>query len=475
MSDLAVNPASLERARAVADAVLYEGYLLYPYRADSRKNQTRWQFGVLGPPGAAERFAGEESHLSAQCLVRCGSDAKIGVSVRFLQLQRREVEELREGRFVSVPEMTVGQQRYLAWDEAVAHDVDLGDLALRSPHAVVTEVSGAEVVEMLTDNGDIAGRVRRTRWPLRAELSVHATGVSDLLTVNVAVRNTSTTTGSSDPKTDAIRSSLLGAHVILTCANAEFVSLLEPGERTDDTEKAADEVRAASSCVHHRCFPVLAGLPGERHIVLISPIILYDYPEIAGESSGPMFDATEIDEILTLRVMAMTEDEKAMARATDPLAAEIIDRADQSTADSLGALHGTIRNGSNDRSAGLDHVPVFTEPGEDKPWWDPAVDSRVDPETDTVTICGVSVGKGSLVRVHPCRSADAQDLFFRDQVARVTMVHTDVDGGTHIGVVLVDDPAADLHDWFGRYLYFAPSELEPLGADGTSPRKESAS
>ncbi len=42
-----------DRARTIADAVLYEGYLLYPYRANSRKNQTRWQFGVLGPAGAA--------------------------------------------------------------------------------------------------------------------------------------------------------------------------------------------------------------------------------------------------------------------------------------------------------------------------------------------------------------------------------------------------------------------------------------
>ena len=46
-----INPGSprrdgLDRARAIADAVLYEGYLLYPYRASSSKNQVRWQFGV---------------------------------------------------------------------------------------------------------------------------------------------------------------------------------------------------------------------------------------------------------------------------------------------------------------------------------------------------------------------------------------------------------------------------------------------
>ncbi len=107
-----------------------------------------------------------------------------------------------------------------------------------------------------------------------------------------------------------------------------------------------------------------------------------------------------------------------------------------------------------------DDVPVL-DTG-DVPWWDPAADESVQPGLDSVLIDGVKVAKGSLVRVHPSRRADAQDLFFADQVARVTAVLSDVDGGTHVALVLVDDPAADLHDWYGRYLYFAPDELEPL-------------
>ena len=95
----------------------------------------------------------------------------------------------------------------------------------------------------------------------------------------------------------------------------------------------------------------------------------------------------------------------------------------------------------------------------------PAADAAVDPETDAVLIAGVRVAKGSLVRVHPTRRADAQDIFFAGQVARVTAVVSDVDGDTHVAVVLVDDPAADLHDWYGRYFYFAPDELEPLGRE----------
>lgn len=115
----------------------------------------------------------------------------------------------------------------------------------------------------------------------------------------------------------------------------------------------------------------------------------------------------------------------------------------------LGRLHGVLRD--------------------PEPWWDPAADARADPDTDTVLIDGVPVAKGSLVRVHPSRRADAQDIFFAGRVARVTAVLGDVDGGVHVALVLVDDPAADLHDWYGRYFYFAPEELEPLPATADLP------
>ena len=118
----------------------------------------------------------------------------------------------------------------------------------------------------------------------------------------------------------------------------------------------------------------------------------------------------------------------------------------------LQRLHGILRD---------PHSNSPFETGE-VPWWDPAADARVQPEVDAVLINGVSVSKGSVVRVHPSRRADAQDLFFADRVARVTAVLSDVDGGVHVALVLVDDPAAELHDWYGRYLYVAPAELEPL-------------
>jgi hypothetical protein len=242
-------------------------------------------------------------------------------------------------------------------------------------------------------------------------------------------------------KEEAIRSSLIGAHLLLEAYDGTFVSLLEP---------PPDATSAAARCRQHRCWPVLAGPPGSADAVLGAPIILYDHPQIAEQSPGALFDATEIDEILTLRVMTMTEAEKAEARATDPKARAIVDRCDSMSPADLQQLHGVL------------HDPTFETA--DMPWWDPVADASVHPGTDAVVVNGVRVTKGSLVRVHPSRRADAQDLFFAGRVARVTAVLGDVDGETHVALVLVDDPAADLHDWYGRYLYFAPDELEPLTA-----------
>src|ERR1700679_426411 len=91
--EAAAESAVLRTARNVADAVLYEGYLLYPYRATSSKNQVRWQFGVLGPPAAAGAGVGEESSMRTECLVRPRAMAALRVHLRFLQLQARLVEQ----------------------------------------------------------------------------------------------------------------------------------------------------------------------------------------------------------------------------------------------------------------------------------------------------------------------------------------------------------------------------------------------
>jgi hypothetical protein len=506
--------AGLSLARAVADAVLYEGYLLYPYRASSAKNQARWQFGVLGPPGAAAAGAGEEPDMAADCLLEPGPAARVDVHLRFLHLQTRSAERADDSGFTPIEELTVGASRWLSWDEATDQEITLGPYSLGQLAAGVREplnVPASEAIEPVLDaDGATAGRLVRRRRQLRgelrlmampvptdvtAEVSASAAGSADMPThgplwrISVTVENTAAAT---TDKRSAIELSFIGAHVLLAVHDADFLSVIDPPEWASS---------AAAACRQHRSWPVLAGPEGQRDVLLLSPIILYDHPAVAPESTVELFDATEIDEILTLRVLTLTDEEKAEARSTDARAAAIIERCENMTAEELQQLHGILRNphagspGAPGTSGYGDFpgfavpeysdtefsVPEFSVPGDgtanettgetsgettdaDTPWWDPARDAAVDPESDTVFIDGVPVSRGSRVRVVPLRRADAQDLFFAGKSGRVTGVHFDVDGGTHVAVVLEADPAAELQEWYGRYLYFAPEELVPLTA-----------
>jgi hypothetical protein len=429
-----------DRARAVADAVLYEGYLLYPYRGTSSKNQSRWQFGVLGPPGAADAGLGEDDTLAAEFLVD-GSQA-LTLVVRFLQLQHRRAErESAHGEFEPVDELTTAAGSWLTWDEAVECELSFGPLAIDGRPRTLPVVADAA-----TDVEPVAGgRLVRERREVRGELTLASEPDGDLRRVSVRVNNVGKAASN---KNDSIARSMIGTHIIAEVVGGEFVSLLEPPPSASD---------AASRCRQHRCFPVLAGPTGTRDILLISPIILYDHPEVAEQSNTALYDCTEIDEILTLRVMTMTEEEKAQARATDPRAAQIIDRCDAMSPDAMARLHGVLR----DPHALPGLVPEIPE-GID--WWDPLADNAVRPEVDAVLVNGVRIARGSRVRLRPMRNADAQDIFVAGKTARVTSVHEDVEGDKHVGVVVDDDPAAELHDWYGRYLYFSPDEVEPLEA-----------
>lgn len=429
-----------DRARMIADAVLYEGYLLYPYRASSSKNQSRWQFGVLGPPGAAESAVGEDDTMSAQFCVSADGDAAITLVVRFLHLQRRRAEKSTgDGGFEPVDELRSPAGTWLTWDEAVESELTFGPLdlgELGQPWIFAVATAAAEDIE----NVD-GGRLVRSRRELRGVLSVSVELEGGVRRVSAVLRNT---TESAATKEDAIAASMIGTHLIVEVDGGQFVSLLDPPYAA---------AAAVARCDQYRCFPVLAGPPGDHALLLISPIVLYDHPEVAEQSEGALYDSTEIDEILTLRVMTMTDEEKAQARATDPLAARIIDRCDGMSPEAMQRLHGVLRD---------PHAGLIPEVPDGVDWWDPIADNAVRPDIDAVLVNGVRVARGSKVRLKPSRRADAQDIFFAGKVATVTSVHETVDGDQQVGVTVDDDPAADLHDWYGRYLYFAPDEIEPV-------------
>jgi hypothetical protein len=343
---------------------------------------------------------------------------------------------------------------WTSFDEAVEQqsdvvDIGIDDLAGAGRLHPVGALSGAAAEETEPLPGSVGrgpglaapGRVVRRRWPLSALLSAAAQrdeGPYPLVKVTVRIDNTTPWDGPAASRDEVMRHSLVAVHLLMAVDDGRFVSMLDPPEFAR---------AAVSACVNTGTFPVLIS----DDVVLSSPIILYDHPAVAPESQGDMFDATEIDEILALRVLTLTDDEKRQARGTDPRSAAIVDRCDQMSPDAFGALHGTFR--------------PLSQPSTDqvRPCWEPAVDAQFDPWTDTVIIGAVAVGKGSRVTLRPSRRADAQDLFVAGRPATVAGVFHDVDGDVHVAVILDDDPAADLHQWHGRYLYFHPDEVEVEG------------
>ncbi|MGH8860488.1 MAG: hypothetical protein ACRDVG_04510, partial [Jatrophihabitantaceae bacterium] len=413
-------PDRFASVRAVADAVLYEGYVLYPYRASSSKNQTRWQFGVLMPPGFDD--ASERSASRSELVLEARPGARLHLEVRFLHVQHR----------------TGGGQP--DWDEtierSVAVDVAVDDLRSARHERPFT----FDAVE--SDDG-----AHREAAPVAGAVVLalaELPGPYGALRLRVDIENR--TTAAPADRDTALRHALVAAHAVLAIDSGRFLSM------TDPPEWARPEVAA---CTNDGAWPVLAG---SEQLVLCSPIILGDHPEIAPESPGDLYDATEIDEILTLRTMTLTDAEKAEARATDPRAASVIDRVDALPPEHLDRLHGALRYLRRVESDGDERDPDedlarMMQP--ETSWWDPGADSSVDPERDAVIVDGVRIARGSRVRLHPgARRTDAQDLFLRGRTATVEAVLFDVDGQQHLGVTPDEDPElAEIQRWHGRYLY----------------------
>jgi hypothetical protein len=469
---MTADPAHAEHARKVADAVLYEGYLLYPYRRSAQKNRTRFQFGVLMPPPYGCVDEHEPSASQTECLVECPPDAEIDIGLRFLHLQRRTAQRIHPdtSEATDTGTLSVDGTEYSSFDEAVERELHLrariAELLDRGTELRfdVPQVQQAE--ELTGRDGAPAGRLVRRCEALAGAIVARAertAGPYGALRLHVRVENRASPQVPLASRDDGLKYSLIAAHLLVAVTGGTFLSM------TDPPEWAAAEV---ARCENIGTWPVLAGPADCRDLMLSSPVILYDHPEVAPESAGDLFDATEIDEILTLRTLALTDAERQEARATDPRAADLIDRLDGLPAEMLERMHGAIRYLSPGPGTAAAAPPTFTEPPEfpaagtsPRPWWDPGADTSVSPETDHVLVAGVRVARGSRVVMRPgVRRADVQDIFLAGREALVEAVLHDVDGQVHVAVSPVSDPLADLQRGHGRYLYFAPDEIEPVPA-----------
>lgn len=353
----------------IARAVLYEGYLLYPYRQSALKNQQRWNFGVLYPPAwAASQTGSDRSYFQMECLALCSEQASLDVSLRFLEV---------------LP------------SEAIERRVVLDPL-------LVTELAASPRREMFAPAGEIE----------ISALHIH----EHVFRLTVRLRNTSDC--STIDRNHALQHSLASAHAVLQIRDGEFVSQIDPPEELRE---------AVAACQNTGVWPVLVGDSGARDTMLGSPIILYDYPQVAPESKGDLFDSTEIDEILTLRVLTLTDEEKAEIRRTDERARRILERLESSPPEHLLELHGTMRN---KRPMGF----------------------------------GGELKKGDRVRLHPSKRADIFDTLLDGKIAIIDAVEEDFEGNLHFAVVIEDDPGKDFGEMrqIGHRFFFSTEEVEAL-------------
>ena len=295
---------SMELVERIANAVLYEGYILYPYRPSSVKNQRRFNFGVLVPPAYGALQSGTESSIMrTECLLRGDSRTRLDVRLKFLQV---------------APEAEPG-----SWQNAMERSVGPSDCYLESlvPHARREEFH----FPIDGDDGSVEGAVTVSARLLEAGLYQVAVHV---------VNRTVLKSPESLSRDQMLPYALAAAYTILAVRDGEFISLLDPPDELRD---------AASECQNSGTWPVLAGEPGQRSYMLSSPIILYDYPQIAPESPGDLFDGTEIDEILTLRIMTLTDEEKQEVRNGDERARRILERTEMLPEEHFMKLHGALR------------------------------------------------------------------------------------------------------------------------------------
>lgn len=313
---------NFDSAEKIAAAILYEGYILYPYRPTAIKNRQRWNFGTLYPRVYAEAQRPQEPfRLVAECLAVADAEASLDVRISFLQLVPTQ----------SADKLT---DPSLAWDEAVERTSE--HAGLRINNLVTSPLS-----RTLSLNGD---------QNLQIELSIGAEMLQDgTCKLHLELQNTSPLPNGAGAKRDeALPLSFVSAHLLLGISGGEFVSLLDP-------DPAYRE--GVATCCNTGVFPVLVGeepdrpappVPASRgarrgSMMFCSPIILYDYPKIAPESEGDFFDGTEMDEMLTLRVLTLTDDEKQEMRNGDPRARKILERTEGLTSDALLKAHGVIR------------------------------------------------------------------------------------------------------------------------------------
>jgi hypothetical protein len=366
--------------------LLWEGYALYPYTPGATKNATPTPFGIVYPPAYAAPSPTTFDRIRMQGIVAGGTEATLAVDVQFLQ--------------------AAGERH-----EAVARRVEL-------PAAPLSALESDGIRAEFAFDG-ITGRVRMAAQRFDERL----------VRVTACVHNTTEVAEGLD-RAEALRSSLLSTHVVARTTGGRFMSPIDPPD---------DAAAAVMACAAVNTYPVLA--TDDDDALLGAAIVLPDHPQLAPESRGDLFDATEIEEALLLHVLALSDGEREQIAEHDPAVRAMIERAVSSTPQDIVALHGRVTV--------QDPAPAPA----------PARDGQAGELEATVD--GTTYRPGARVRL-VAHNGTAQDHLLDGRTAIVERIYIDYDDAVHLGVTLDDDPGRELMRDIGRYLYFKPADVEVI-------------
>jgi len=436
-----VNTSLLDK---VVDAVLYEGHILYPYRPSSKKNRQRFTFGRVYPQDYSIAQEGAEPFvMQTECLTRSlTKPCTLEVSVRFLHPMAREIGLPFTPQFEVVPELRVDGHFFQTWQEAVEREIKPPPMPL---HASTPSrlnfpfgFPASQELGPIHDQQDcVAGMIRRRQNALEGAVEIEATPVNgQVFRITVRILNQTPMQGTEWNHQDAVlMRTFASTHAILHALGAEFLSMTDP---------PADYQLAVAGCKNLGTWPVLVGdgEKGERDTMLSSPIILSDYPQIAPESPGNLFDGTEMDEMLTLRILTMTGEEKQEMRQADEFGRRLLERTEGLDKDHLLKMHGVLRG-----MRSFDEEVFGTN-------------TRLE---------GVAVGEiylraGDRVRIRPRVRADVMDLALQGKTGVIESVEQDAEERIHLALVLQEDPGMDLGLMRqpGHRFFYGLDEIEPL-------------
>ncbi len=377
----------------IARAILYEGYLLYPYRTSSLKNRQPCTFGSLYP--RAYSLANGESEpwsMQTECLVRGNDQTTLHGAIRFLHPGGIDCRDVTER-------------------EVILPKCPLRELAKQS--AKITFTFSPPSTQAAQGRG-VKGSV---------ELSVDVANES---VFKLHVRIANETPLEQVEQAERIEPAMLSAHAVLGVRDGMFLSLIDPPSDVRDL---------AETCRNRGAWPVLVGDCTRQDMILAAPIILYDFPQIAPESPGNLFDGTEIDELLTLRILTLMDSEK-QALQCDQRTRALLQRTEKLTGDQLLALHGVLRG-----SHGVAELKGRFQPG------------------DHVRLRPLAAARSGIVP-----QQDIFDLALEGKSATIASIEQDFEGRVFYTVTLDDDPGQDLgvEGKPGHRFFFRREELELL-------------